>query len=261
MINENFDVRNISWASLSSMTLSSVKELKQQNNNEDNIRLEDIPIEGVSDLAEVNLGVLLGFRTTGGLHVRFKSPFENRDTFVRVSARLNDARKKQIPVTVGGSWRVDGSFFAVYFRIEDMLYDFTKRSHEFQFSGKRVAFAEMLQIQLEALRTSGKPENNIRFKGEVISYSGLGSDYSYVLLGCVIAPHMSGHPKIDVVFSGKKVNRDRFVDINANLDWAQEHKVPVEIGGMFDGECVHAFYFKLNPKPSSDISSELITLY
>lgn len=256
----NFNIRKISWAHFNEMQSVSPESLLTKNRNEDNIRLENILIAGVSDLAEVNLGILLGFRTQIGLHVRFRSLFENRDIFARVSTQINLARNSKIPVSIGGAYRVGGHFYATHFKIGASSYNFLQEGKSYKFQGKRIALAQMIRTPLAQLIRANSAKPSVRVTGQVLSHSGLGSDYSYVILSCLIAAPENPASKMDVVFIGKGADRDKFVDINANLDWAQEQGIPVELGGDYNGEYFHAFYFKIKPDKNTRRAGELISL-
>lgn len=255
-MNTEFDVRKISWAHFSQMQLFRYTDLVQAGKNEDNIRLEYLPVLGISDLAEVNLGILLGFRSEHGLRVRFKSPFENRELFIRISARLDEARRHRIPVAVGGAYRADGAFYAVNFQTGARFYDLLKQSDKMHSKESRTPLAHMQRISLGELANQQTAQATVRFSGKVVSYSGLGSDYSYVLLGCVVAEAGS---QIEIVFSGKNIDRDKFTDISAALDWVCEKQIQVEFGGDFNGEYFHANYFKIVPVGNQP--GELISLH
>lgn len=257
-MNTEFDIRKVSWAHFSRMEKTSYKELVKKRENLDNVRLDDLPVLGISDLAEVNLGILLGFRSEDGLRVRLKSPFENRELFVRLSARLDDARRHRKSVAVGGAYRADGAFYAVYLQVESFVYDLLKQTEKYQFAKSRTSLAQMNQMSLAEVSRQKKEQKAVRFSARVISFSGLGSDYSYVLLGCVAA---NDGAQVEVVFSGKNVDRDKFVDINAALDWVCEKQIPVEFGGDFNGAYFNAFYFKILPDPANNQTSELISLH
>ncbi len=160
------------------MSITSPAELEKNEQNIDNIRLENIHIEGISDLAEVNRGVLLGFRAENGLHVRFKSKFENRDLFVQVSAQLSFAAKKKIPVSVGGSYRHDGIFYAIFFKIENTLYNFLDADETPDHVEKKLIYKDLTEIHIPALFSSNIQEKLIRFPAQILGVSGLGSDYA-----------------------------------------------------------------------------------
>jgi hypothetical protein len=258
---ENFDIRKINWVPFSEMQTNSRAELENNAQNIDNIRLENIHSEGISDLAEVNLGVLLGFRTENGLHVRFKSKFENRDLFVRVSAQLALAEKKRIPVSIGGSYRTDGSFYAVYFKIEGHFYNFLEQMEFHDLSDKKLIFKELTETQIPILISTNLHEKLIRFSAQILSVSGLGSDYAYVLLGCTVSPYSATNPRIDVVFSGRGKDRDKFIDLNADLNWACKNHIPVEFGGHWENGYCRAYYFKISPDLKSGRKGSLINLH
>jgi hypothetical protein len=256
-MNIEFDIRKVSWAHFSQMQSTRFTELVQNGKNEDNIRLDHLPVLGISDLAEVNLGILLGFRSENGLRVRFKSPFENRELFVRISARLDEARRHRIPVAVGGAYRADGSFYAVNFQVGAWFYDLLKQTEKIHSKNLRTPLAKMQRIPLAELANQRLAQMAVRFSGKVASFSGLGSDYSYVLLGCIAADAAS---QIEIVFSGKNIDRDKFVDLNAALDWACEQQIPIEFGGDYNGEYFNAFYFKIKPGENNE-PGELISLH
>lgn len=258
--NATFDIRKIPWVRFSEMKKVNPEELILQKQNPDNVKLTDIPVFGVSDLAEVNLGVLLGFRTEKGIHIYLKSLYENRDNFARLSARLNFARKNNIPVSVGGAFRGNDSFYAVYLQIGSNFYDLTQEAPGFRFTNTRIPLAQMKQMRIENLLSKKHPETSVRFTGKVVGFSGLGSDYSYVLLACLLAPAGQKSLALDVVFTGKGMDRDKFVAINTDLDWAEENGIEVEVGGDFNGEYLSAFYFKIKSNAASQISGNLITL-
>ncbi|MCK5738218.1 hypothetical protein KAH55_03510 [bacterium] len=258
----NFDIRKVAWARYREMTPKTIQELWLDNQSVDNIRLKKISVKGLSDLAEVNLGVLLGFRTKDGLHVRFKSKYENRDLFVRTSARLEWARRTNQKISIGGSYRPDGKFFAVFCRIGDRKYNFLKDAQNEKLPEKREALARMPRISMEeALNRNGSDQTTVRITGHVYGISGLGSDYSYVLLGFTLGNGKKKAPTLDVVFKGNEVERHKLIDINCDLDWARENKIPIEIGGYFGGGYFTAVYFKINRLKNKVKHGELITLH
>ncbi|MBN2088180.1 hypothetical protein JW964_01125 [candidate division KSB1 bacterium] len=258
---DNFDIRKISWAPFPEMLKASLAELEKNEQDVDNIRLENILIAGSSDLAEVNLGVLLGFRTENGFHVRFKSKFENRDLFVRVSAQLALAERRKIPVTVGGSFRQDGSIYAIYFKIENNLYNFLEQTESHEYSVKRLIYKDLPETHISTLFSSNFQKKLIRFPAQILGVSGLGSDYAYVLLGCIVAPPGSATPQVDVVFSGRGKDRDKFIDLNADLNWACKNHISVEFGGHWDNGYCRASYFKINPDTKSGRKGSLVNLH
>lgn len=259
--NENFDIRKINWVLFPEMSIISPVELEKKEQNLDNIQLKNIHIEGISDLAEVNLGVLLGFRAENGLHVRFKSKFENRDLFVRVSAQLALAEKKRIPISIGGSYRHNGFFYAVYFKIENNLYNFLEQTESHEYHDRKLIYKDLPVTQISTIISSNFHEKLVRFPAQILGVSGLGSDYAYVLLGCIVSSPENTSHRLDVVFSGRSKERDTFIDLNADLNWACKNQIPVEFGGRWgDGYC-RAWYFKINPDPKSGRKGSLISLH
>jgi len=258
--NDHFDIRKISWVNFSKMKKTTVSELIQLNQNSDNIRLENLQVEGMSDLAEVNLGILLGFRTEAGLHVRFKSKFENRDLFVRVSAQLHYARTKNIKVSIGGAYRKNNSFYAVYFQIESKTFDFLEKIPDFRISKERIPYLKLQKTSIAELMRKSTRSDSLKFTAKIISISGLGSDYAFVLLGCIAVSEGTSSPKLEIVFTAKGTERDKFVDLNADLDWACEKQISVEFGGDFDGKYFIAYYFKIQSDVPHDRKGALINL-